>query len=143
MAVSSLFLGQDSKYNTLELEYEFTPRLGGRLGYRYRHRTIDQRDVELNTSTYDPILATRGTCVGQPVSSNGSCTASTVSSDSFETLINESALLAGLWARPIQNLRLSYDQEILYADNTFTRVSPRQSQHYKFRGSTSPRRGCV
>jgi hypothetical protein len=138
VAVSSLFLGQDSKLNTFQLEYDFTKHLGGRLGYRYRHRTIDQRDVELNTSTYDPIDATRGNCVGQPVSSNGSCTASTTSSDSFETLINESALLAGLWARPIQNLRLSYDQEILYADNSFTRISPRQSQHYKLRGEYKP-----
>jgi hypothetical protein len=137
VAVSSLFLGQDSKYNTLELEYDFSRHFGGRLGYRYRRRTIDQRDVELNTSTYEPILATRA-CSAQLVTSNGSCTASTSSSDSFETLINESALLAGVWARPIPNLRLSYDQEMLYADNTFTRISPRQSQHYKLRGEYKP-----
>ena len=137
-AVSSLFLGQDSKYNTLELQYDFSKHVGGRLGYRYRHRAIDQRDVELNTSTYDPILATRS-CAASLVGSNGSCTTSSASSDSFETLINESALLAGVWVRPIDGLRLTYDQEILYADNTFTRVSPRQSQHYKFRGEYKPR----
>jgi hypothetical protein len=137
-AVSSLFLGQDSKYNTLELEYDFSKHFGGRLGYRYRHRTIDQRDVELNTSTYDPILATRS-CSASLVGSNGSCTTSSSSSDSFETLINEDSLLAGVWVRPIDGLRLTYDQEILYADNTFTRVSPRQSQHYKFRGEYKPR----
>jgi len=136
-AVSSLFLGQDSKYNTLELEYDFSKHIGGRLGYRYRRRAIDQRDVELNTSTYDPILATRA-CAAALVSSNGSCTTSTSSATSFETLINESALLAGVWVRPIQNLRLTYDQEILYADNSFTRISPRQSQHYKFRGEYKP-----
>ena len=137
MAVSSLFLGQDSKYNTFELEYDFSPHFGGRLGYRYRHRAIDQRDVELNTSTYDPILATRS-CSSSLVSSNGSCTTSSSSSDSFETLINESALLAGVWVRPVQNVRVTYDQEILYADNTFTRISPRQSQHYKLRGEYKP-----
>ena len=136
--VSSLFLGQDSKYNTVELNYDFSKHFGGRLGYRYRRRAIDQRDVELNTSTYDPIDALRGNCVGQTVSANGSCTASTASADSFVTIINESSLLAGVWARPIQTLRISYDQELLYADNVFTRISPRQLQHYKVRGEYKP-----
>jgi hypothetical protein len=139
VAISSLFLGQDSKINTVQFEYDFTKRFGGRIGYRYRHRTIDQRDVELSTDTYDPILATGGPCTGQTLNPDGSCTLSSSSGDSFETLINEHSLLAGLWARPVQNLRLSYDQEIMYADNTFTRISPRQAQHYKFRGEYKPK----
>lgn len=137
--VSSLFLGEDSKYNTVQFEYDFNRHFGAHLGYRYRHRNIDQRDVELNTSTYDPIDALRGNCAGMTASANGSCTATANSADAFQTLINENSLLAGIWARPMDNLRLSYDQEILYADNTFTRISPRQSQHYKFRGEYKPR----
>jgi hypothetical protein len=137
-AVSSLFLGQDAKLNTVQLEYDFTKRFGGRIGYRYRHRVIDQRDVELSTDTYDPVLAPTGPCQGQPLNPDGSCTVSSASSDSFETTINEHSLLAGLWARPIDKLRLSFDQEWFYADNTFTRISPRQFQHYKFRGEFRP-----
>ncbi len=138
VTVSSLFLGQDSKYNTVQLEYDFTKHFGGRLGYRYGHRTIDQRDVELDSSTFDPILPTRGACAGQPLNPDGSCTANTTAEDSSEILINEHSLLAGIWVRPTDKVRISYDQELMYADNTFTRVSPRQSQHYKLRGEYKP-----
>jgi hypothetical protein len=144
IAVSSLFLGQDAKLNTLQLEYDFTKRIGGRLGYRYRHRIIDERNVAFNTSTYDPILAAGGPCTGVPLNPDGSCTVSglstqTLANFSYSPTINEHSLLAGIWARPIDALRLSYDQELMSADNTFTRISPRQLQHYKFRGEFKPK----
>jgi len=50
-------------------------------------------------------------------------------------------LLLGLWGQPKDNLRLSYDQELMYADATFTRISPRQFQHYLFRGEYRPAHG--
>ncbi|HEY7615792.1 MAG TPA: hypothetical protein VH744_03240, partial [Terriglobales bacterium] len=34
------FLGQNSKYNTIEVEYDFTRRVGARVGYRYGRRNI-------------------------------------------------------------------------------------------------------
>ena len=144
LAVSSLFLGQDAKLNTLQLEYDFTKRIGGRIGYRYRHRIIDERNVATTTNTYDPILVPTGPCAGQPRNPDGSCTVSGLSTVSlsnftFSTTINEHSLLAGFWARPVDALRLSYDQEVMYADNTFTRISPRQSQHYKLRGVFKPK----
>jgi hypothetical protein len=138
VAMASLFLGQDSKLNTFQLEYDFSKHFGGRLGYRYRHRTLDERDVEISTSTYDPILATRGSCAGHAVNPDGSCTVGSSSSSPSETLINEHSLLAGLWVRPADNLRFSYNQEWMYADNSFMRISPRQSQHYKLRGEYKP-----
>jgi hypothetical protein len=131
--VSSLFLGQDAKINTIQFEYDFTKRFGGRIGYRFRHRIIDQRNVELSTSTYDPILPANSPCNSVTLNADGSCTINSSSSDSSSVDINESSLLVGLWARPVNGLRLSYDQELLYADNSFTRISPRQSQHYKGR----------
>ena len=91
--------------------------------------------MELSTDTYDPALAPGGPCTGVTLNPDGSCTIPSSSSASFTTTINEHSLLAGLWARPIDSLRLSYDQELFYADNTFTRVSPRQFQHYKLRGN--------
>jgi hypothetical protein len=134
-AISSLFLGEDSKYNTLQFEYDFNKRFGARLGYRYGHRLIDARDVALSTTTYDPIQASN--CKGQP-NPVGPCTVDSSSSSSYTTTINEHSLLAGFWARPMDDLRLTYDQELFYADNTFTRISPRQSQHYKFRAQYKP-----
>jgi len=133
-----LFLGQDIKTNTFQLEYDFTSHFGGRIGHRYRHRIIDQRDVEITTSTYDPKLAATGPCKGQTLNPDGSCTIFDTTSDAFSTTINENSLLIGLWARPVDKLRLSYDQELMYADHSFTRVSPRQLQHYKFRGDYRP-----
>jgi hypothetical protein len=143
-SISSLFLGQDTKMNTIQLEYDFTRRIGGRLGYRYRNRVIDERNVAFGTSTYDPTLAKGGPCTGVPLNPDGSCTVSAPSTQSLanfdaSTTINENSLLVGLWARPTDTVRLSYDQELMYADNTFTRVSPRQFQHYKFRGDYKPK----
>ncbi len=69
--VASLFLGQDTKLNTFQLEYDFTKRIGGRLGYRYRHRIIDHRDVAISSSTFDPVLAPTGPCKGQPLNPDG------------------------------------------------------------------------
>jgi opacity protein-like surface antigen len=137
-ARASLFLGQDMKLNTIQFEYDFTKRFGGRLGYRYRHRIIDQRLVTISTSTFDPVLAPTGPCQGQPLNPDGSCTVDSSSESSGSTTINEHSLLAGIWARPIDALRLSYDQELMSADNTFTRISPRQFQHYKFRANYKP-----
>ncbi len=137
-AVSSLFLGQDLKLNTFQLEYDFTKRFGGRLGHRYRHRIITHRDVELTNGLFFPRAAQRGACTGQPLQPDGSCAASTATSDADETTINEHSLLLGLWIRPVDSFRLSYDQELMSADNTFTRVSPRQLQHYKLRATYKP-----
>lgn len=143
-SISSLFLGQDTKTNTFQLEYDFTSRFGGRLGHRYRHRIIDQRNVAFGTSTYDPTLAKGSPCTGVPLNPDGSCTITAPSTQALanfdaSTTINENSLLMGLWARPSNSVRLSYDQELMYADNTFTRVSPRQLQHYKFRGDYKPK----
>lgn len=152
IAISSLFLGQDAKLNTLQFEYDFTKRIGGRLGYRYRHRVIDERNVATTTNTYDPTIQDNagvrswpdnGPCRGLPLNPDGSCTVSGFSTQAlanvtFSTTINEHSLLAGVWVRPTDTLRLSYDQELLYADDTFTRISPRQLQHYKLRATYKP-----
>lgn len=137
-AVSSLFLGQDLKLNSFHLEYDFTKRFGGRLGHRYRHRVITHRDVELATGLFLPTMPQRGACAGKPLQPDGSCTASTTTSDADETTINEHSLLLGLWIRPLDSLRVSYDQELMSADNAFTRISPRQLQHYKLRATYKP-----
>ncbi len=144
--VSSRFLGQDIKLNTVEFEYDFTRRFGGRLGYRYRHRTIAHRDQVLANELFypgtapgvPPVNAARGDCADGPFNPDGTCTATAFDSGEDVTTINEHSLLFGLWARPTDSFRLSYDQELMSADNAFTRISPRQLQHYKLRANYKP-----
>jgi len=138
--ISGLFIGQDTKLNTVRLEYDFTKRIGGRLGYRYRHRTISMRDYEAVDDLYYPSLATRGGCTASELEADGSCHIVESSADGEQTIINENSLLMGLWFRPIDAVRITYDMELMSADNTFTRVSPRQFQHYKLRANYRPAR---
>lgn len=138
--VSSLFIGQDTKLNTVRLEYDFTKRIGGRLGYRYRHRSITQRDFVAVDDLYYPPNAGRGGCSASELQPDGSCHVVDSSGSAEQTLINEHSLLMGIWFRPIDSFRITYDMELMSADNTFTRVSPRQFQHYKLRASYRPAR---
>ncbi len=152
--LSSLFLKQDVKVNTFELDYDFTHRIGARVGYRYRHRIIAESDTESGTFIFFPTLQNSRTPppplnvddAGNPLTcpvannrSDGSCVLSAFSSDGPTfTEINEHSALLGIWLRPIDELRISLDTEILSADNTFTRISPRNLQHYKVRASYRP-----
>src|SRR5207245_7370933 len=47
--------------------------------------------------------------------------------------IHEHGGLFGIWARPTTNFRINFDIELMSADNSFTRISPRQSQDYRVR----------
>src|SRR5262249_9286016 len=47
--------------------------------------------------------------------------------------INEYAGVFGVWAQPTAKWRISFDTDLMSADNTFTRISPRQSQEYRIR----------
>jgi hypothetical protein len=87
------FLGQDLKENTLQLQYDFTPRLSGRIGYVYDNREIANFDASFDSAEiYYPggpgataathYLAARGSCplvggalpVGCTLNPNGSIT---------------------------------------------------------------------
>lgn len=148
------FLSQDAKYNTFRVEYDFSKRFGGSLGYRYGHRNIS----DFNATVYSaeafypgPSAASahRGDCAGATLpagcmqNADGSVTFSglTAASDTDRSLfpINEHSGLLGLWARPIDPLRMNFDLEIMSADNAFTRISPRNLQRYKFRTTYKPR----
>jgi len=55
------------------------------------------------------------------------------------TTINEQALLFGVVARPIDQLRITGDFEFGYNDQSFTRIDPRQVQSYKIHATYKPR----
>ncbi len=154
VGASSLFFKQDLKNNLFELQYDFTRRFGGRLGYRFRHRTIFESDFESGTFVFFPNLQNSRTLPapfnldenGNPVfcpaannRADGSCLITPEPEfDSKPTEINEHSAVFGIWARPVDPLRVSFDLELMSADNSFTRISPRQLQHYKVRATYKP-----
>ncbi len=147
-AVSSLFLKQDEKTNLAELEYQFSPKLGVRAGFRYRHRSIDDNDYETTTDIFFPNNANRGACAlvggalpaGCTPDGDGSFTFVTPSPTASpdETLINEYSGVFGIWARPVNHWKISFDTELMSADNSYTRISPRQTQEYRLRTTYKP-----
>jgi hypothetical protein len=133
-----VFLGQNLKNNLFELEYDFNKHIGGRLGYRFRHRMITHRDATDEDLLFFPTLPNRGACAGVPLNPDGSCSTTTSDSAEDQTEINEHSALFGIWTRPLNALRISFDLELMSADNTLTRISPRQLQHYKIRATYKP-----
>jgi hypothetical protein len=148
-AISSRFLKQDEKTNLAELEYQFSQKLGVRGGFRYRHRSINDKDFESKNEVFFPNNANRGDCAlvsgvlpeGCSPNGDGSFTFVTpqpIELDTGETLISEYSGLFGIWARPLANWRISFDTELMSADNAFTRISPRQTQEYRVRSTYKP-----
>ncbi|HUO33733.1 MAG TPA: hypothetical protein VMU43_01965 [Candidatus Acidoferrum sp.] len=165
--LSMQFLGQNLKSNTLQAQYDFKPRLTGRIGFRYTNRVIGSSSDDFNTGeTYFPggatataanyYLAARGACAlvagalpaGCVLNADGSITIGSAanpipdsgnSTDRDTIKINEYALLVGLTARPIDALRITSDFEFGYNDHSFTRTDPRQLQSYKVDASYKPR----
>jgi hypothetical protein len=150
------FLGQDAKYNTFQVEYDFTKRFGGRLGYRYGRRDVSDFNARIyDSEVYDPgptsATARRGDCTLVAGLLPAGCTAMPDGSVVFsglmagsdtqrnDLLINENSGLIGLWARPTDTLRINFDGEFFYSDHSFTRISPRHLQQYKIRANYKPR----
>ena len=129
------FLKQFIAINTFEAEYQFTPHLSGYVGYRFERREITDNDSDLQIQTFFPgptaALANRGACAGQPLAADGTCTVLVPDSGSDFVRINGQSALFGFSARPSNKLRFSFDTELYYADNVFTRISPRHLQWYK------------
>jgi hypothetical protein len=160
----SRFLGQNLKTNTFELEYQITNRVNARVGYLYTDRTFSDFAATLDTGEiYFPggaggnagnfFLAARGDCAAGPgvggcvLNPDGSITEGSLAqplpeagNDTARNIlrIHEHAFLAGVSVRPIDKLRLSADFLFGYNDTSFTRISPRQVQAYKFHAMYTP-----
>jgi len=131
------FLGQNSKRNTFELEYDFTRRITGLVGYRYEDRKITNNQVDFCDLTWYPSLARRGGCTA--TQTDGSCQTTTTLTTNEVIDVHANSLLAGFSARPTDQIRTSFDLELFSADNAPTRISPRNLQHYKGRFSYKPK----
>lgn len=143
MSLKSNFLKQDQQTNLAEVEYQFSAKFGARAGFRYRHREIDDGSYSSTQEIFFPANANRGDCAlvggalppGCTANGDGSFTFITPSPtfDTGQVLINEYAGVFGVWAQPLKDWRISFDTDLISADNTFTRISPRQSQEYRVR----------
>jgi hypothetical protein len=156
------FLKQDMKSNTFQLDYDFTKRLSGYIGYLYEHRQIVTSSLSYTTgdiyypggataSAANDYLAARGSCglvagalpAGCVLNADGSITytpALPTGGPTYDSLgINENSLLAGLTAHPTDNLRIGGDVSWGYNDASFTRVDPRQVQSYKVHVTYTPK----
>jgi len=147
----SRFLGQDSQYNQVDFLYDINRRVGVRVGYRYYFREITERAAEGAQYLFFPTNAVRGACnIGtssSPVLSpdctlNADGSVTGIFPLDFEPQIQEDFIehtgLLGVWARPTDNLRVSFDMQLMSSNNSFTRISPRQRQVYKIRTTYRP-----
>ncbi len=135
----SQFLKQNIRLNTIQFLYDFNRRLGARLGYRFRDREIAFSTTQSLAEVFYPTFANRGDCSNEPLNPDGTCTfAETTGPDSDDFKNKESSLLMGFWARPTDSLRITYDMELMYNNHSFTRITPRQLQHYKLRMQYKP-----
>ncbi|MBV9608684.1 MAG: hypothetical protein JO187_03920, partial [Acidobacteria bacterium] len=127
------FIRHDEKVNTAEIEYDFTRRITAHAGYRYEHRDIRDNFFDYQGQTIYPTQAVARGC---PTSAGCTLAVSTLLSSALE--INGHSLLAGFTARPTDKLKIGFDTELFYADNAYTRISPRHLQAYKLRVNYKP-----
>ncbi len=165
--ISYQFLGQDLKSNTFELQYDFTKRLNGRIGYLYTNRSIGQFQATFDTGeTYFPggtagtaanyYLAARGDCAvvagalpaGCIRNADGSITEGSPTSPLPEAgndtsrvyySIATNALVAGLTYHPIDKLSINGDFLFGYNSFAYTRISPRNVQTYNVHVTYTPK----
>jgi hypothetical protein len=161
---TSGFLQQDAKYNTIEADLNLNKRFGTRLGFIYAHRKIAMnRFTMFVNEEFDPgptaALAARGPCALVAGALPAGCTGTIVggvptgpifytavdstgdpTTEPDSVFINEYSGLFGLWMRPWDPVRVSFDLVAGTADNVYTRISPRQHQQYKLRSQYKPRK---
>ena len=160
---TSTFLGQNLRSDTLQLQYDFTPRFSARVGYVYTDRTVaDFSATFYSAETYfaggaggterNDFFAARGACAiaaactrtvdpgtGDLISLTFSGAAEGNDTSRNITGIREQTGLLGFTAIPTDALRITGDFQFGYNAYSFTRISPRQVQSYKIHASYKPR----
>jgi hypothetical protein len=140
----SNFLKQKTISNLIEGQVQMSPKAGAYFGYRYTHRVIADNFFNSQQAVYFPNTAARGNCalVGGILPTD--CTQNADGSISFQTPaatfepasstdISSNSAVLGLWLKPVQHLSINLDADFGSADNTFTRLSPRNYQEYRAR----------
>ncbi len=157
------YLGQNYFTETLRAGYDFSSRFGAQLGYRYTYRTVyDYNAIDYASEVFYPggslgaADAARGDCAlpkggtlpgslpaGCTLEPDGSVvfTGFTPASDTTHNQavqIHGNTALFNTWALPVNSVRISFALEAYSADHSFTRITPRQYQHYTLQFSFKP-----
>ncbi len=134
------YFGQTTRTNTTVVAFSPFDKLKLSVGYRYRDRDIIKTLRNTTTSTFTPPFANRGTCAAIPLNPDGTCTVTPASTPALENNeIHEHWGLVGIAAQPAPQLSVKVNVEAMSADESFTRISPRQLQHYIVRTFYKPR----
>jgi hypothetical protein len=110
------YYGQESLVNNLTASWDPTSRVTLSLTYRYSNRNIGQGDPHKGSIPYP---------LADPV--NGT------------VAISENGGIFNAAFHPTHNWDINGTVEILYADNVFTPVAPRQTQHYRLHTMFKPK----
>ncbi len=132
-------VGQDSKQNDFQVQYDVTRSFGVRTGFVYSNYTIQPGNTYSAAlgDIYFPTNPNRGDCVGVPLNPNGTCTFAGVfeTADSATTEINRYAGTVGAWFRKGTALHANVDAQIGGADNWIYRIDP--LRFFNIRGNVS------
>jgi hypothetical protein len=142
--LDSNFLKQQIITNLIEGQIQISPRAGAYFGYRYTHRVIADDFYNVQNAIYFPNNAARGNCALAGGILPQGCTQNADGSISFQTPdptfepasatdINSNSAVLGLWLKPVQRLTINLDADLGSADNTFTRLTPRNYQEFRAR----------
>ena len=140
--LDSNFLKQQITRNLIEVRLQITRKVGAYFGYRYEHRVIADNFYNTQNAIYFPDTAERGNCALTNGALPGGCTLNADGSVSYQapiqpfglpgvTDINYNSAVFGFWLKPSPKFSLNFDADIISADNTFTRVSPLESQQFR------------
>jgi hypothetical protein len=140
--LDSNFLKQQIISNLIEGQLQISPKAGAYFGYRYTHRVIADDFYNVQNAIYFPNNAARGNCALVGGILPDGCTQNADGSISYQTPdatfepasatdINSNSAVLGLWVKPFQHLSINLDADFGSADNTFTRLSPRNYQEFR------------
>jgi hypothetical protein len=104
--------------NLIEGDYQFNPAWAFHLGYRYTHRMVHNRILNVTCTT----TTTNTSCPPQPP---------TVVSEDEEETNSTNSVIAGMRIKPVHNWVVFWDVEHGKADNVFTR--PENYKYTNFR----------
>ena len=126
--ISSNLIGQNTKGNDFQVQYDVTRLFGVRAGFDYLHNTIQPGNSYSAAlgDIYFPNNPNRGNCVGLPLNPDGSCTFTGVLAPfgNPTTTTNTYSGVLGAWFRKGSALHADFDARFGGADNWIYRTDP-------------------
>jgi len=136
-------LGQNTKENDFQVQYDISRFFGVRAGFNVWHGTIQPGETYTAAlgDIYYPILPNRGNCVGLSLNPDGSCTFTGVIApfSGPTTTINRYSGVIGAWFRKGTDLHANLNLQYGGADNWIYRIDPISSFNIKGEVDYAPR----